>query len=111
MYQKCFEILNSDSLLYEQFTNVIATSYSKQPMEEFSENMQVSITVEKMVLISSLVNKIFNEFTEKYLMVLFAQFRKVVKSAFRIEKTMAHRKQIKASKRTIESQQSSQQQN
>jgi hypothetical protein len=61
MYKKCFEIINSDILLNEQFANVIATNYSKQPVEEFGENMQVSITVEKMVLMSSLVNKIFNE--------------------------------------------------
>ena len=43
MFKKCFEIVASNFSLNEQFANVIATSYSKQPVKEFGENMQVSI--------------------------------------------------------------------
>jgi len=45
--------------------------------------------------LSSGVIEVFNDLLKKYLMVMFGQFRKDIKCHMHIEKTMAHRKQIK----------------
>lgn len=98
MYTRCLESIIHEQTLYEQFANVVVSSYSKQPVEEFDESSDVSSLLEKLVLISAQVSKIYHELVQKYLMVLLSQFRKDAKSAFRVEKTMAHRKQIKVTK-------------
>lgn len=66
-------------------------------IEEFSyEHEMVNLdgmdkTLNNIVSLSAQMCFVYNELTRKYLMVLFAQFCRDVKSAFKIKKkTMAH---------------------
>jgi len=98
IYNGCLESIIQDKSLYEQFTSVIVKSYSNEYVEEFGENSNVTSVIEKLVWFSSKMFQIYNELVKKYLMVFLAQFRKDIKSDYRVEKTMAHRKQIKVTK-------------
>lgn len=48
---------------------------------------------------SDYIEKIYEELVKKIFTVVFAQFRKDVKSSFHVEKTLAHRKQIQITKK------------
>jgi hypothetical protein len=89
MYIKCVEIINRDENLKNFFSRIVRDKISSEQIIEFdqSENSN-SGTLET-------IEDIFKELTEKYITVLLAQFRRDVKTACKIEKKMAHRKQIK----------------
>ncbi|XP_045173548.2 uncharacterized protein LOC123535080 [Mercenaria mercenaria] len=93
MFTKCIENIYKDKKLTENFSNIIKSKLSSEQFEEFDEiEENTDIGFQEIQ-----INSIFRELTEKYVSVLLAQFRKDVKSACKIEKKMAHRKQIKIS--------------
>ncbi|WAR09813.1 hypothetical protein MAR_034889, partial [Mya arenaria] len=98
MYNMCLDHIKQNQSLYPLFISVVVNSCSMAGVVEFDEDQDINSILEKMVLISSQTCSIFNELIQKYLMVLLSQFRKDFKSSLRVEKTMAHRKQIKVSK-------------
>ncbi|KAL4217004.1 hypothetical protein ACF0H5_023460 [Mactra antiquata] len=95
MYNTCLEQIENDQCLYEKFVNVIVSSHSSQTIEEFDESNDVDGTLDKIVNMSTHSCKIFLELIRKYLMVLLSQLRKDIKDAYKVGKTIAHRKQIK----------------
>ncbi|MCG8046274.1 MAG: PHD finger domain-containing protein, partial [Candidatus Thiodiazotropha endolucinida] len=101
MYNKCLDLVRSDSDLYEKFSHMVIAKLQAENVEEFHES-QYSLPdyLENMVILSAQVYEIYKELVQKYFMVLFAQFRRDVKSALKVQKTMAHRKQIKVTKGT-----------
>ncbi|XP_052762012.1 uncharacterized protein LOC128204651 [Mya arenaria] len=100
MYNMCLDHIKQNQSLYPLFISVVVNSCSMAGVVEFDEDQDINSILEKMVLISSQTCSIFNELIQKYLMVLLSQFRKDFKSSLRVEKTMAHRKQIKVSKQS-----------
>jgi len=106
VYMKCFEEIYSDVKLFEQFIALVVNRHNDEKFEELdantsSEAFDISDFVDNMVLKSAQILKIYQEVLKKYLLVLLAQFRKDVKSAAKMEKKMAHRKQIKVSKKSL----------
>jgi hypothetical protein len=53
IYNKCLEFILNEQPLYEQFANVVVTSCSEQPIEEFDENSDIISVMERKVWISS----------------------------------------------------------
>lgn len=101
MYNMCLDVVQSDSNLYEKFSHMVILRLHTENIEEFHDsNMNLSEHLETMVITSAQIYHIYNELVRKYFMVLFAQFCRDVKAAFKIQKTMAHRKQIKVAKST-----------
>lgn len=101
MYNNCLATIHSDKKLFEQFTHVVASHLKTENVQEFSyehEMLNLDQILNNIVSLSAQMCFVYNELTRKFLMVLFAQFCRDVKSAFKIKKTMAHRKQIRVSK-------------
>lgn len=80
-------------------TNRLSAERNEDFYTNIHENFAISNFLQDLVLISSQIHELFQELIKKYLHVLLAQFRKDVKSASKIEKKMAHRKQIKVSQK------------
>ena len=99
MYNKCLDVVRSDSSLYEKFSHMVVTRLHSESVEDFYDSTLIlSEYMENIVYTSAQICQIYNELVQKYFMVLFAQFRRDVKSILKVQKTMAHRKQIKVSK-------------
>ena len=98
MYNKCLDVVRGDSSLYEKFSHLVVTRLHSENIEDFHEcTLDLSEYLENIVCTSAQIHQIYNELVQKYFLVLFAQFRRDVKSALNVRKTMAHRKQIKVS--------------
>jgi hypothetical protein len=106
LYSESYTQILDDNHLFERFVSVVVKRITDEKLEELTvhkyENMDlsehVSTVTDELVLQATHINSLFKEIVEKYLHVLFAQFRKYVKSASKIEKKMAHRKQVKVAK-------------
>jgi hypothetical protein len=100
MFNNCLDIVQNEKCLYEKFSHMVVTKIQDvtQQMQSGQEQMEITHLLDTMVLTSTQICSIYNEIIHKYFTVLFAQFCKDMKDSFHVEKTMAHRKQIKVSK-------------
>lgn len=104
MYNKCLDVVQSETNLYEFFSHLVILRLHPGSIEEFHDShVNLSEHLENMVITSAQIHRIYNELVRKYFMVLFAQFCRDVKSTLKVKKTMAHRKQIKVAKSTEKS--------
>ena len=85
---------------YKEFVTGSVTSFRVSQVEEFSETESIKNLIDHMSLVSSIIADIYKLIVKKYIMVLLAQFRRDFKSYLNVEKTMAHRKQIKTTKKS-----------
>lgn len=88
---------NKELYEYEEFVQGTVSSLGKDQVQEF-DGENIASLLEDMSLSASIICDLYSEIVKKYIMVLLAQFRKDFKSFLNVEKTMAHRKQIKVSK-------------
>ena len=99
MYNKCLDVVRSELSLYEKFSHMVVTRLNSEKVEDFYDStLNIADYLENLVCTSAQICQIYNELVQKYFMVLFGQFRRDVKSLLKVQKTMAHRKQIKVSK-------------
>ena len=106
MYSECFLKIHNDMQLFESFSSIVAQRSANENLEEFvaqhctaaDVSEDLSVVTDSVVLHAEQINCLFREIVEKYLHVLFSQFRKDVKYASKTEKKMAHRKQVKVGK-------------
>ena len=85
---------------YQKFVTGSVTSFRVSQVEEFSECESIKNLIDHMSLVSSIIADIYKLIVKKYIMVLLAQFRRDFKSYLNVEKTIAHRKQIKTTKKS-----------
>ncbi|WAR10115.1 hypothetical protein MAR_035191 [Mya arenaria] len=76
IYQFCLTIISSDKKLREMFDSIIFSN----------------VFVEDQRRMNRFLSNIYEEILNKFLMVFFKQFKKDLKSAYHVEKTLAHRK-------------------
>ena len=99
MYNKCLDVVRSELSLYEKFSHMVVTRLNSEKVEDFYDStLNIADYLENLVCTAAQICQIYNELVQKYFMVLFGQFRRDVKSLLKVQKTMAHRKQIKVSK-------------
>lgn len=99
LFAHCSQKINNNTKLTEMFLTLVKNRMSEEKLQQFDET-----DYKETVLCMSNVNTIYRELTDKYLSVLLAQFRRDIKSSMKIEKKMAHRKQIKVSSSKTQSQ-------
>ena len=94
----CFKKITENNELYEEFVNGTISAFRSNYVQEFSESGNITCLLENMSLVSAMIFELYVQIVKKYIVVLLAQFRRDFKSHLNVEKTMAHRKQIKVSK-------------
>jgi len=92
IHTHCLNKLLDSSGLFQQFAKCMGTNTN---INMTSTECTTSELLCEICELSSGVIEVFNDLLKKYLMVMFGQFRKDIKCHMHIEKTMAHRKQIK----------------
>jgi len=92
LFAHCSGEVNNNKKLTELFSTLVENRISEENHQQFDESDDKE---NKSYMLN--VKNMYRELTEKYLSVLMAQFRRDVKSSLKIEKKMAHRKQIKVS--------------
>lgn len=92
LHSEALKNLKSDTSLYVKFVKLV----SQNAM--YSDATSVQAFLLDITSFIEQVEKIHLELLQKYLMVMFSQFRKDIKSTMHVEKTLAHRKQIKVNK-------------
>ncbi|WAR18199.1 PIF1-like protein [Mya arenaria] len=101
LYAKCYEQVYKNEKLCQNFIDIVSKGYSSERIQKMdastNESFYVGDILDDIVLESSQILIVYTELVNKFLRVLVAQFRKDVKSSCKLDKRMAHRKQIKVS--------------
>lgn len=102
LYTYCFTTVHDNKKLHEEFINLLVNKSVEEEFQEFDfdedvgcQQSKFSALLDDIVLQADQMNRVFKDIVMLYLNVLLAQFRRDVKSANKLEKKMAHRKQIK----------------
>jgi len=106
LYTYCLTEVCSNTQLHEEFVSNVAKQSAEVEFDELTDfcddvgdlDSKLQDFLQDLVLQADQINNVFKDLIQLYLNVLLAQFRKDAKSACKLEKKMAHRKQIKVSK-------------
>ncbi|KAK3102535.1 hypothetical protein FSP39_012046 [Pinctada imbricata] len=90
LFEKCNASISKDMDLF----NVFLTSIQTITQDDFMKDDSVVGLLGEMVMISSCSELLFQELSEKFLLVMVNQYRKDFLMNLSVQKKMAHRKQI-----------------
>lgn len=102
VFDKCYSKIIRSEKIHTMFVEIISKATviesSSFLMKTQSDDENIPAILNRLVVYAAQTNAIFDAIVKKYMMVFLAQFRKDIKTAYKVTKTMAHRKQIKVSK-------------
>ena len=108
IFDESFSKITCNMDLHAKFVRLVSTSVKLESSTAILENNQqtcqeeIHCILEDLVLTSAQIDEVFENIVKKFMMVFLNQFRKDVKTEYKVSKTMAHRKQVKVSKSKTE---------
>lgn len=96
MYLEAYNKMYANTSLFEQFLDCVSQSLSVTQSTE-DENEPINNLLNEIVVQSSQCLSVYVDIINKFLHIFIAQFRRDVKDTSKVEKKMAHRKQIRVS--------------
>lgn len=92
LFQFCSSVIGKNCQLFEEFVQCVCTK--SMPEDLNKEQVLIPMLVAEMLDTVGAIEQLYKELTDKFLLVMFNQFRKDFLLCLCVEKKMAHRKQI-----------------
>lgn len=92
LFQFCSSVIGKNCQLFEEFVQCGCTK--SMPEDLNKEQVLIPMLVAEMLDTVGAIEQLYKELTDKFLLVMFNQFRKDFLLCLCVEKKMAHRKQI-----------------
>lgn len=92
LFQFCSSVIGKNCQLFEDFVKCVCTKSMPEDLNE--EQVLIPMLVAEMLDTVGAIEQLYKELTDKFLLVMFNQFRKDFLLCLCVEKKMAHRKQI-----------------